>query len=134
MRRGECLASLSSRIMLNAELFEDEEGASTLEGMRRVLGGDRRPDVAVPGVEAAEEVQDLTQLGDRVADVAELIGNPLELGAVFSHGHVTLLQGAQLSLQVHSALQLIILEQTFDGVPQSEGVVAVAADDVEDAL
>ena len=66
VRRGECLASLSSRIMLNAELFEDEEGASTLEGMRRVLGGDRRPDVAVPGVEAAEEVQDLTRLGDRV--------------------------------------------------------------------
>ena len=66
VRRGECLASLSSRIMLNAELFEDEEGASTLEGMRRVLGGDRLPDVAVPGVEAAEEVQDLTRLGDRV--------------------------------------------------------------------
>jgi hypothetical protein len=53
--------------------------------VRQVLGGDHQLDVAVPGIEVAEEVEHLTWLGDGVADVAQLIGDPLQLGAVVVH-------------------------------------------------
>ena len=60
MCRGEGLAGLSVGIVLSAELLKDEEGASALEGVWRVLGGDHPLDVAVAGVEAVEEVEDLS--------------------------------------------------------------------------
>ena len=69
-----------------------------------------------------------------MADVAELIGEPLQLGAVLIHRQIALLQGAQLRLQLDGALQLIILEQVLDGVPQRERVVAITANNVEDGL
>jgi hypothetical protein len=45
-----------------------------------------------------------------------------------------LLQGTRLDLPVHGALQLVVLEEPLDGVPQREGIVVIAANDVEDAL
>ena len=63
-----------------------------------------------------------------------MIGEPLQLGAVVGDGHVALLQGAQLGLQIHSALHLVALEQPFDGVLEGEGILAIPADGVEDTL
>jgi hypothetical protein len=56
MGSSEGLSSLGIGVVLEAELLEDEEGASALEL--------HRLDVAVPGVEAAKEVEHLTWLGD----------------------------------------------------------------------
>ena len=73
MGHGEGLASFGVGVVLSAELLEDEEGAGALEGVRRVLGRDHRLDVAVSGIEAAEEIEHLTRLEDGMADVTQLI-------------------------------------------------------------
>lgn len=86
MSGGEGLSSLGGSVVLDADLLEHEDGAHTHEGVRRVLGGDDRLDVAVLGVEPAEEVEHLAWLGDGVTDVGELICKALELGAVIIHG------------------------------------------------
>ena len=104
-----------------------------MEGVRRVLGSDHRLDVAVARVEATEVVEDLARFGDRMADVLQLVGEALELGAVVVDGHVALLHGAELGLEEDGALQLVVMEQTLDGVPEEEGVLAIAPNHVEDA-
>ena len=102
--------------------------------MRRGLGGDHRFDVEVPGIEAAEKIKHLTGLRDGVADVTQLIGESLQLGAVVVDRHVPLLQRSQLGFQVHRTLQLVVLEESLDGVPEGEGGVPFTTNDVEDAL
>jgi hypothetical protein len=39
-----------------------------------------------------------------------------------------LLQGTQVGLQVHGALQLVVLEELLDGVPQREAVVVIGGE------
>jgi len=134
MRCSKGLTGLGVGVMLKAELLKDEEGAGTLEGVRRELGGDDGLDVAVPRIEAAKEVQHLARLGDRVADAAQLIGDALQLGAVGVHRHVTLLKRAQLGFEVDGALQLVVVEEPLDGVPEGERVLVITAHDVVDAL
>ena len=134
MRRGESLIGLGVGVVLGAEFLKDEEGASALEGVRRVFGGDHRLDIAVAGVEAMEKVEDLARLGDEVANVTQLVSKSLELGAVVVDGHVSLVQRTQLSLKENHALQLVVAEQAFNGVPKEEGVMAIAMNHVEDAV
>lgn len=131
---GQCVGGLNGDIVFDAGLLKHEEGASAHEGVRWELGGDHGLDVAVLWIEPAKKVEHLTGFGDGMADVAKLIGETLQLGAVGIHRQVALLQGTQLGFKVHSTLKFVILKQVFDGVPQREGVIAVATDDVEDAL
>ena len=91
MGRGERLNGFGVGVVLGAELLKDEEGASALEGVRRVLGRDHRLDVAIARIKAAKKIEHLARLGDGMADVAQLIHDPLQLGAVVVHGHVALL-------------------------------------------
>lgn len=51
----------------------------THEGVQRKFGCDDWLDVAVAGVEAAKKFQHLTWLRDRLANVMERIGEPLQL-------------------------------------------------------
>ena len=132
--RGEGLPSLGVGVVLEAELLKDEEAAGALEGVRRELGGDHRLDVAVPGVEAAEKIQHLARLGDGVADVTQLVGDALQLGTVVVHRHVALLERAQLGFEEAGTLQLIVMEEGLDGVPEGESVMVVTAHDIVDAL
>ena len=50
------------------------------------FGFDYRLDMAVFGMETTKEVEDLVWLGDRIANVAQIVGEVLELGAVVSDG------------------------------------------------
>jgi hypothetical protein len=132
---GESLAGLDGGVVLEAELLEDEEGAGALEVVRRELGGDHRLDVAVPGVEAAEEVEHLARLGDGVSDVTEAVGDALQLGAVVVHRQIALLEGAQLRLEEDGTLKFVVAEELLDGAPEREGVGdGVTTHDVVDAL
>ena len=69
-----------------------------------------------------------------MADVAQLVGDPLELGAVIVDGEVALHHGTQLGLKIHRALHLIVLKNPLDCMPEGERVVAVTTDDVKDTL
>jgi hypothetical protein len=79
------LPGFDDGIVLDAEFLQDEEGAHTHEGVRRELRGDDWLDVAIMRVEDAEEIRHLTRLRDEVADIAKLIGEALEFGAVVVH-------------------------------------------------
>jgi hypothetical protein len=83
------------------------------------------------GIQSAKEIKHLIGFRNWVADVAQLIGETLEFGAVVEHGHVALLQRAEFSFKADGTLQFVVVEETFDGVPQGQGIDLVAADDVE---
>jgi hypothetical protein len=74
-------------------------------------------DVAVARVQAAEQVEHLTGLGDGVPNVAQVVGEALELGAVLVDAQVALLNAAELDFVEDSALKFVVAEQGFD-VPQ----------------
>jgi hypothetical protein len=90
--------------------------------------------MAVPRTEAAEEVENLTGLGDGMADVAQIIGEALELGAVVVDAQVTLLDAAELRLEVDSTLELVVAEERLDVAPEGERRGVRLVDDVEDGL
>jgi hypothetical protein len=95
---------------------------------------DDRLDVAVAGIQTAEQVEDLTRLGDGMPDVAQIVGEALELGAVVSDAHVALLNAAELRLVVDGALQFVVAEEGLDITPESECRGVRLVDDVEHRL
>jgi hypothetical protein len=92
------LPRLVLRFVLLAELLKEKVRARTSECMGWELGLDRRLEVAVFRIQAAQQVKDLARLGDGEADIAQAIGKGLELGAVIVDAQVALLDGAELSL------------------------------------
>lgn len=88
--------------------------------MQQEFGVDDGFDVAVLGVEAAEEIQHLAGLVHRVADVAKVVAKLLEVGSVLRHGEVALLESVEFRLVVDGALHLIIAEDAFNIVPDGE--------------
>jgi hypothetical protein len=95
---------------------------------------DDRLDVFVLGIEAAKEVEDLAGLGDGVADVAEIVGEALELGAVIVNTQVALLQTAKFGLEVDSSLELVVAEEGLNIAPESERRSVRLVDDLENRL
>jgi hypothetical protein len=83
-------------------------------------------------VETTEEVEDLAWLRNGVADVAKLVGEALEFGAVVANGEVTLLNGAKLRLQKHSTLEFVVAKMALDIGPEVEGGDVGFVDEVED--
>ena len=98
------------------------------------LGSDHRLEMTVARAETSEQVENLAQLEDGVADVAKLIGEAFELGAVVVDGYVTLMKAAQLVLEVDGALEFIAEEELFNDGPQGVGGEMGLVDDVEDGL
>ena len=90
--------------------------------------------MTVARAETSEQVENLAQLEDGVADVAKLIGEAFELGAVVVDGYVTLMKAAQLVLEVDGALEFIAEEELFNDGPQGVGGEMGLVDDVEDGL
>lgn len=78
--------------------------------------------MAVLRVETTKHVEHLTWLRDGLADVAEVVGEGLELGAVVGDGHVTLVEVAELCLIEDGALELVVVVQVGDGRPEGERI------------
>jgi hypothetical protein len=86
--------------MLRVVLFlEEQVGAGGEEGVRRVLAGDHRNSVAILGGETPEHVEDLRCLAHRLADIAQRVGELLQLAGVGLDIHVALDQAPELSLR-----------------------------------
>jgi len=76
----------------------------------------------------------LAGLGDGVADVAQAIGELLQLGAVVRDAEVALNDAAELGLKENRALHLIVAEEALDVRPDGERRGIGLVDEVEDAL
>lgn len=130
--RGEqSLMSGHLLMFLVVELLQQQVGTSGEERVRWLSGGDHRNGVAISGIESTQHVEDLAGFPDRLPDVAQSIGQLLEASAVLIDGHVALVKIAELGLQVHSAMKLVVAEQLVDGSPDGEGSGARDTDDVE---
>ena len=128
----ERLTGLRLVVLVQLQLFEEEVGARTHEGVR--LGGEHRLDMAKFLVQAAKQIQHLAGLGDGVADVAQAIGELLQLGAVVRDAEVALNDAAELGLKENRALHLIVAEEALDVRPDGERRGIGLVDEVEDAL
>jgi hypothetical protein len=98
------------------------------------FGGEHGLDVAEFWIQASKEIQDLARLGNRMTDVAEVIGELLQLGAIVRDGEITLDSAAKLGLEQDGAVELIVSEETFNLGPDSEGRGIWLVDEIEDSL
>ena len=121
-------------IMLVAEFLQEKEGASGGEGVRRRLGRDDGLEMAIARIQPAQKIEHLARLGDGVAEVAEDVGEVLELAAVVVDAHVTLLEGTEFGLDEDGAVHLIVAEEALDGVPDGERGCLGLVDEVEDLV
>lgn len=113
-------------------LLQKKEGAHLEKRRERVLAGDVRDDGVVLAVEAAEEMEDLPWVSYRLAQITELVGEGLELGAELHHRHVALDDGVVLSVDVHRAGHLVVAEELVDGEPHGAGRVLGLHDRIEE--
>ena len=100
--------------------------------MRGLVGGDGGDAVTVFVVEAAQHVEDLGRVGDRLAEVAESVGELLQFGGVVGDAEVGLVQTSVFGLQVDGMVELMVAELVDDGAPDREGGGAGNADDAHD--
>jgi hypothetical protein len=88
--------------------------------------------VAVGGAEAAKKVEHLARFRDRVTNIAKLIGQPLELAAVFMDGEISLLHAPELSFEEDGSLEFVVTKVTFNIRPKGEGSDVRFVDEIED--
>jgi hypothetical protein len=128
----QCLTRGGLVVLLKLELLEKKVGTCAHE--RVGLGSEHKFDMAEFGIQATEKVQDLARLGDGMTDIAQVVGELLQLGAVLVDAEVTLDDIAEFRLEQDSALKLIVSEETFDFCPDGEGGSFKFVDEVEDTL
>jgi hypothetical protein len=126
------LHGIRLRIVGIGGLLQEQVRHGTSEGVGRGSGFDYWLEVAILRIQPAEEVEDLTGFRNRMTDVAELVGDALELGAGVMDGEVALLYSAKLCFQEDGALELIVAEVPLDVGPEREGGDARLVDEVED--
>lgn len=61
-----------------------------------------------------------------------MIGEALQLSAVFIDGEITLADAAKFGLKINSTLEFIVVEEAFDLGPQRVGGEVWLVDDFED--
>jgi hypothetical protein len=112
--------------------FLEKEAASLLVGHRRTSGVHRGDDVAVLGVEAAQHVDHHAGVGDWFADVAQCVGETLELRAILRDGEISLSEAVELLLRLCCAMTHVAEELLLDGAPCSVRRVTRLDDDLKD--
>ena len=81
-------------VVVVADLLKEKVRVGAGECMGRGFGLDYRLYVAVFGMETTKKIENLAGLGDGVVDVAQIVSEAFELGAVLADGHVALLDAA----------------------------------------
>ena len=82
-------------------------------------------------MKATKHIGYLASLADRLPNIAKHVGEGLEATGVLMDCQVALVQVALLSLQLDSAVELIVAELSLDRMPNGVGSVAGVANDVE---
>ena len=95
-------------------------------------GGDGGDAVGELVVEAAEEADDEVGVGDGSTDVAEGVGQDLELAAVLRDRHVPLVKLVELLTSLDGAIHDVVEELVGDGGPGGVGVVGRLDDSGEE--
>jgi hypothetical protein len=67
-----------------------------------------------------------------VTNIADLIGQPLELAAVFMDGEISLLHAPELSFEEDCSLEFVVTKVAFNIRPKGEGSDARLVDEIKD--
>jgi hypothetical protein len=132
MAGEESLAGLGLVVLVQLQLLQKQVGPCTHERVR--FGGEDGFDMAEFLGQATQKVQHLAWFGDWMANVAQVVGEFLQLVAVVRDGHVPLDDAAELGLEENRALQLVVAEETFDVRPDGESGGVGLVNEVEDTL
>jgi hypothetical protein len=120
-----------TRRLLRAVFFQHEEGSDLQEGWQRHTRSDVWDRTVVLAPETTEQVEDLLRFGHRLAEVAELISEAFQARAVLHDGQVALNDSMVLSVDVHGAGKLVVVEDSGNGRPDGDRGVLGLHDDVE---
>jgi hypothetical protein len=83
-------------MLLVVMLFQEEVGVGREEYVRQLLHRHHRDRVPVLGAEAAEQIEHLARLTNRLTHITKSIGQLLEAPSVLGDVHVTLHQVPEL--------------------------------------
>nr|XP_051190144.1 uncharacterized protein LOC127303450 [Lolium perenne] len=96
------------------------------------LKGKKRAEVRIILVKTTKKDEDEGLVGDGLADVAEGVGEGLQLGAVVADGEIPLWGVAEVGLQLNGVVLLVVAEEVLNGVPDDARRGARAHDDAEE--
>lgn len=122
------------QVFLVVQLLQQKVGAGREEGVRRLTVADDGDGGALLQVQAAEQVEKLILLRDRLPEVAEGVNQLLQMRGILGHAHVPLVQTAELSLQVDGAVKLVVVEEVVNAGPDGERRCIRDTHDVQDIL
>jgi hypothetical protein len=126
------MAGLRLGVVVVAGLLQQQVGPRTHEGVWRILALDNRLDMFEAGIQTTEKVKNLTGLGDGMANIAQIVDEVFELGAVVVDAHVALLKTAKLGFEIDGTLELVVAEQSLNVTLESKGRVMWLMNNVED--
>lgn len=127
----ECCGGGVGGVRLVLAFFEGESRARLEEAREGDLKRKKRTQVAKLVVKPAKNRQDESLVGDWLVDIAQRIGQGLELGAVVVHAHVALRSVAELGVEGEGAASLVVAEEVVDGEPNLARGGAGGHDDAE---
>lgn len=128
------MAGLRLHVVVVAGFLQKKVRPRTHECVGRRFTLNDRLHTAIPGIEAAEQIEGLTWLGDGMPNVEEIVSEALELGAVLGDAQITLLEAAEFGLEEDRVLEFIIAEESLNVTPQGERRGARFVDNVENRL
>ena len=104
-------------LVRQGELLQEQRILGLEERGERVAAAKVQTNVAVPLVEAPDEVEDEGLIRENLAEHAKISGHPLETPIVICNGYVTLGEAMELGIRVEGARLAIAKELCFYGNP-----------------
>lgn len=111
------------RVIGDPDLLLEEEGPCLEERHGRPCRGDGGDAVGKLVVQPAQEVDNEILIRERRANVAQRVCQYLDLAAVLSDGHVSLVESVERLPGLDSALDDVVKKLGADGVPGGVSVV-----------
>jgi hypothetical protein len=101
-------------ILIIAKFLKEQRRTNLQEGGWSALRGDGGDNMPESRTEAADEIDHLIFIANRIPEVGKLVGERLEMTAILRDHHLTLLKAPELSFNVHGAGEDIVAEHAFN--------------------
>jgi hypothetical protein len=105
----------------HGDLFKTQVIPNLQERRQRGVAPDVETESPEAFVQPADDVEDERLIGDRLAEVAEILGHVLEPAVVVDDGQIFLGEGTELLLGLESTRGAVPKELGFDGEPDHSG-------------
>ena len=107
--------------MCQGKFLEEKIVSYLQEGRKRPPASKMKTDAAETFVEAADDVEDESAVGNGLTKITEGIGHPFELATVVGDGEISLAEVAKLRVEEESSSLPVPEELGFYGEPRGAG-------------